>query len=63
MVCMTSHLFQLALVAARCSGVDVPNTSPRIFSGEGAVVQSDTIMATTRQNTSIQPQKKSQLQS
>ena len=33
MECMTSHLFQLALVAARCSGVDVPNTSPRIFGG------------------------------
>ena len=60
---ITSHLVQLAFVAALCSGVDVPNTSPCIFSSEGASVARLT-MITTRQHTmSITPQKYNQLKS
>ncbi len=45
-VWITSQWFQLARVAARCSGVEVPNTSPRIFSRSGALVKRLTIITT-----------------
>ena len=59
----TSHLFQLARVAAICSGVDVPKTRPCIFSRLGASVRSDTTMTTRLQTSNITPQKNSQLKS
>ena len=60
---ITSHLVQLARVAARCSGVEVPNTRPWIFFSSGASVTSETAMTTKQQNTNITPQKYSQLKS
>ena len=63
MVWMTSHLFQLARVAATCSGVEVPNTKPWIFFSSGASVMSDTKMTTKQQTTSMAPQKNNQLKS
>ena len=60
---ITSHLVQLALVAALCSGVEVPNTSPRIFSSVGAGVMRLTTTTTRQHTMSITPQKYSQLKS
>lgn len=62
-VWMTSQAFQLARVAAICSGVEVPKTRPCIFSLLGASVKSDTMMIMREQTTSIAPQKYSQLKS
>ena len=54
---ITSHFVQLAFVAALCSGVEVPNTSPCIFSSDGASVMRLTITTTRQHTMSITPQK------
>lgn len=46
-----------------CSGVDVPNTKPCIFSALGASVIRLTTITTTIQNRNIQPQKNNQFRS
>ena len=53
MLLMTSHFVQLARVAARCSGVDVPNTSPWIFCWLGASVQRLTAMTMMMQMSNL----------
>ena len=55
-----SHLFQLARVAAFCSGVEVPNTSLESFQRLGQLVNMLTAITTTMQNKNIHPQKNSQ---